>query len=258
MKEITIELTSECPLRCVHCSTKNSPFYNKSIDLDTDKLITIAKNIIDKDPKSKYRVRFSGGEPMLVLEQRHFNVLNWCKNIKEFVINTSGYEGIKKFNVQNASIMYRFSVYGNKSQHEGITLVKTYRRLIRSIEDAIQMGYKVEFTSPVMQMKNILNIIELAKKYNNIPIRLAKEIWYNFGTAGIKGNIYNNIVKSDCERQLKIAEKCKKIYPFINISCSLYGECHKLCQYPKITILANGKLIGCAVEKTGNLDGSIY
>jgi len=298
IKEITIEMTNECPLECLHCSTKNSPFYVKGIekykkeyeeeiktadtlekhieviskwnniyrknfdiksdDLSSDQLIQIAKDIVDKDKKSNYRIRFSGGEPMLILEQRHFNVLNRCKNIKEFIINTSGYEGIKKFTVEKATIRYRFSVYGNKIQHEHMTVVRTYNRLIRSIEEAIKMGYDVDFTCPVFEKSNVMNVIELAKKYNNRPIRLAKDIWYSFGTVGIKGDIYDSIVHNDCKRQLTIAEECKKIYPLIDITCSLHGECHVMCDYPKLTVLATGKIIGCAVEKQGCIDGSTY
>lgn len=243
--EITIEVTDKCPLRCVICSTRNSPLYENSEILSIDELIKKALDIVNSNLRTLYRIRFSGGEPLLALEEEHITPFTNCLNVREIIVNTSGYLGIKML----PSVKYRFSLYGNKQQHEGITLTEgSYDKLIESLESALYHGYDVDLTTPIFDKEYLTNVIEVAKKHD-LWIRIAREIYY--GEFPLIKYDDNMLMQLSIKSHRDVAIWGKSVYPKINITCSLFGKCNELCDYPKISILANGKIIGCAIEKRG-------
>jgi len=247
MREITVDMTNECPMRCNRCPTK-SPLYKEGKILSPDELIEIAITELNKKPYEKHRLKLSGGEPLLVLEQSHIDKLMTCKNIKELFINTSGYLGIKDFTVKpNVLLFYRFKSYGDRRTHENTTLVTgRYEKLIQSIEDSIKKGYRTELTTPASSEQQIRQVIEVARLHKNLKVRLSRDVSYTNDSI-IRSDGYNTDL--DCDRQRKIAMISQTFYPGLTVSCSLKAKCLKTCEYPKLTILANGKFDGCAIFK---------
>lgn len=59
------------------------------------------------------------------------------------------------------------------------------------------------------------------------------------------------------KRQLRIAKIMKILYRQIHITCNLYGDCKRRCDYPKSTIFATGKIIGYAIDKLSEKSGDV-
>jgi hypothetical protein len=136
------------------------------------------------------------------------------------------------------NVTFRISLYGNREQHAKITRnLVCYDNSIKSIEWLICHNIPVEITTPVFGFWKVLNVIMTAKKYN-VPVRLAKLI-------------PTYTVKAPSQRdQLLIARIMKALYRNIYLTCSLYGKCgNGICDYPKSTVMATGKIIGCAISK---------
>jgi MoaA/NifB/PqqE/SkfB family radical SAM enzyme len=246
IKEITVEIGTECPLNCLHCSTRLSPLYKSVNNWHPDILVETANKVIKDDPMSEYNIRFSGGEPMKFLQQKHFDMLE-LPNVRDLIITTSGYLGIEDFDLDyfNEHIIYRFSLYGNKKQHDMMTNTPgSYIRLLSSLEEAQSLGLRTELTTPITSMSMLLNVADVAYNHNKIPIRVARLVKYRNA---------NDV--ASIEHQLLLAKELQSIYHNVDITCSLLNPtgCNPLksCSDRKITVLATGKIIGCAVEKRG-------
>lgn len=245
-REVTVEISNFCILNCIHCSTWYSPDYYciDSYVTDTDNVINKTIEHI-KSEKGPIRIRFSGGEPLLFLDIGMFKkIKRGCPNVTEWIVNTSGSIPlmiIKNF-VRDMEgfediVVYRISLYGNKIQHTKITRsLVSYNNSIKTIEWLLKNGQIVELTTPIFSFYHLFNVMLTARKYG-VPIRVTKLI----GTP--------TVVSTSQKRQLCIAKIMKIFYHQIYLTCSLYGDCKRRCDYPKSTVLATGKIIGCAIDK---------
>lgn len=250
IKEVTIEISSWCPLNCRHCSTWFSGHYYSLEDyaIDIDSVIDKAIEYI-KSENTSIRVRFSGGEPLPFLNRTMFDKIKIeCPNIVEWVVTTSGSipiivleDFIKQMEGFEYKIVYRISLYGNKKRHTEITRNYICYNSIKTIEWLISHGYDVELTTPIFNFWNVFNVVIKARKYK-IPVRFTKLI-------------STPAIKAPSQRyQLLVARIMKILYRKVYLTCSLYGQCKKICEYPKSTILATTKVIGCAIDKLSNID----
>lgn len=253
-KEVTVEISNWCPLDCIHCSTWYSPGYsylNECI-VGVDNIIDITIRHIRSTPNIPIRVRLSGGEPLPFLDRKIFEKMKEeCPNITEWVITTSGSipiialeDFVRKMEKFEDKIIYRISLYGNKEQHTKVTRnFVSYDNSIRTIEWLASHGQNIEITTPIFGFGNTFNVVMVARKYR-VPIRVAKLI----GTPIIK--------PMSQKRQLLVAKINKILYNKIYLTCSLYGQCKNICDYPKSTVFATGKIIGCAVDKLSGIKTS--
>lgn len=76
MEDLTIEITQNCPLRCLHCSSRSSPERHKTIDLEK-----MEKQIKERSPVEE--INISGGEPFN--HERFFEAVKICKRYAENV-----------------------------------------------------------------------------------------------------------------------------------------------------------------------------
>lgn len=253
-KEVTVEISNWCPLSCVHCSTWHSPgyYYLEECAIDVDNIINKAIEYI-KSEKSPIRIRFSGGEPLPFLDRNIFeNIKKECPKVVEWIITTSGSiplvaleNFVRSMEGFEDKIVYRISLYGNKKQHTKITRnFVSYDNSIKSLEWLTKHGEIVELTTPIFNFWNTFNVMITARKYR-VPVRVAKLI----STPTIKS--------ASQRRQLLIAKIIRMLYHQIHITCSLYGQCKKVCDYPKSTIFATGKIIGCAIDKLSKKSGDV-
>lgn len=247
VKEVTVELSNWCPLNCIHCSTWYTPHYYNFDEyiIDTNNVINKTIDHVRSTPNIPIRIRFSGGDPLPFLSREIFEKMkNQCPNIVEWIITTSGaipiiklIDFVRQMETFKDRIVYRVSLYGNKKQHTNIVRnIICYDNSIATIEWLIKNKQTVELTTPIISFWHTFNVAMIARKYK-ISIRVAKLI----NTPAIRS--------MSQRRQLLIAKIIKILYNRIYLTCSLYGQCKTICDYPKSTVLATGNIIGCAIDK---------
>lgn len=166
LKHLTLEITNECPLQCVFCSSGVGHVPTLSYSLSD------IQSIIDSVVAlgCKY-IAFSGGEPLM-----HPDIIGAVKHAKEkglvVSIYTSGNVKDKEGNVVPVpNSMFKelpvnsifFSIHGgDASVHDSISNVEgSFDNLMTSVKNAIACGIYTEFH--FVPLKN--NYEEIAKIY---------------------------------------------------------------------------------------------
>lgn len=223
-KELTIEFSYRCPLRCLHCS---------SVNIDGE----LSKNkIFDSINKIKPDIlRLSGGEP-LVHDLRGLDI--FTSGIKT-IISTSGIgetRFLKEFDIKVA----RFSVYGNKNFHNYITQAYSYDLTLKVLKECIDMSnYDVQLTTPIFGAEQLNDVIRLAETLD-VKIRIAKLLPH-----GRAKNIPHIVLPSN--KQIDIALRYLD-HPNVVVTDSLLQS--KFCNYKnKFTLLPNGIIKSCVAGK---------
>ncbi|PUE67167.1 radical SAM protein [Arcobacter lacus] len=185
IKSVCIELSNQCPLKCLHCSTNALPnkhlFYNKG---ETERLV---QTFISQKLEIVY---LSGGEPLLspYLPDMIKNLKN--ANIKTAIYSSgvifgskglisvdSSYCNSLKFNGLDT---IAFSIYSmNENVHENITKTKKSLYLLKnSVSNFIDAGINVEinFVPFSSNYKDLENIIIYCIENNIKTINIQKAI----------------------------------------------------------------------------------
>lgn len=145
LKEIKIEVTHDCALSCVHCSSIAGYLSNRSIDWPA------CKKILDDAATMRVEnVAFSGGEPLL-WEHIHRAVEHATQKNMAVSIYTTG-------NIFNAELLLEklygaglskimFSLYGDNSEkHESITgRLGSYNKTVAVATYCVDIGIETEF-----------------------------------------------------------------------------------------------------------------
>lgn len=144
LREIKIEVTNQCSLACIHCSSDATPA--SSFEMDPKDCLRILEEAIKT---SVDHVAFTGGEPLLweALEEA---VILTATNISNISIYTSGnvpsfrekIRGLSKNGLRTCI----FSIFGStEDSHEQITRIKgSYQETLNAIQDASKCGLRVE------------------------------------------------------------------------------------------------------------------
>ena len=122
LEEVKLELTKDCTLSCVHCSSNASP--GNRIQLPRDTVLSVISQAKELNAKS---IAFSGGEPLLWpwLKEavRSCNVSELNCSLYSTGINQAG-DGAKEIMTlcKNGLGKVIFSIYSPiKDSHEAIT-----------------------------------------------------------------------------------------------------------------------------------------
>ncbi len=145
LKEIKIEVTHECLLNCVHCSSMANSKCARKMEWN------ICKKIINDAAKMGVsEVTFSGGEPLLWT-----HLINAVSLARDLNINVSIYTTGNVPNVLNLLTQLKskgverivVSIFGVDSiQHEKITCVKgSYKQTIKVAKESVILGFYVEY-----------------------------------------------------------------------------------------------------------------
>jgi len=145
LKELKIEVTHDCQLRCVHCSSMAEA--NSLRTMDWDKCETI---IHEAAGIGVVQVAFSGGEPLLWEPLKDVVSLANSYGMKIFLYTTGNVPNAEQ---KLADLMtcglnrVMFSIFGaNQKDHEIVTGVKgSYATSLRAIQKCIQLNLEVEF-----------------------------------------------------------------------------------------------------------------
>ncbi len=170
LKEVKLEVTYNCPLACIHCSSNSSPTEKTEMEIGIAR--RLVNEIIDLQIDT---LTFSGGEPLVW--DGLIDLASICKtNQLGFRIYTSGNvnnftDKIKEFKKLGLEKVV-FSIFGgDQIAHEQITRVRgSFDKTLNSVNEATNMGIESEFHFVPLQLNytELENIIDLATR-NGVP-----------------------------------------------------------------------------------------
>ncbi len=145
LKEIKLEVTHDCMLHCIHCSSLAETSTGRSMES------TACKRILEEAADMGVKeIAFSGGEPLLWDHIQNAVTQAFSYGMRIFLYTTG--------NAQNAELILKnlhavglsramFSVFGeNSQQHENITTYTgSYNKTIETVEYCLSIGLEAEF-----------------------------------------------------------------------------------------------------------------
>jgi len=170
LDEVKIEVTHNCPLGCVHCSSVTDKA--NQIEISKEKCIQLIDEASELGVKS---IVISGGEPLIWTHIREVVDYISRKNIIA-VVYTSGNVFVgsaKKLLSELVQLGLRriaFSVYSNvAAEHNKITRkANSFKNTIDAIKSAVSLGIDTEihFVAMANNYRKIPALVELAKTLN--------------------------------------------------------------------------------------------
>lgn len=204
--EVTIEVTQQCPNKCIYCSSKSSPDKIGALDFDI-----ICSCVDDAASLGAKIINISGGEPMLrpdiayIVDHIHKNGLN-TRLYSSGIYYDGSYHSIPtellesiKGKVDNLIFNYESCCSELYSKIMGTT-PKNLSLLEETIKNSIQLGIKVE-----------AHLVPMKCNYRQIPNTLSK--LYSMGVTNIsllrlvpQGRVVENkdMVILSCDEELEL------------------------------------------------------
>jgi pyrroloquinoline quinone biosynthesis protein E len=149
LNELKIELTQECPLACIHCSTRSNRFTKSALPPELVKrLLREAREMGAK------KVALTGGEPLVYRELpevlRAASSLGlapslYTTGIKDNVLNPLDCGDARRLKAAGLERVI-FSVYAAAAKiHESITGFPSFEPTVKAVQNCVQAGLRVEF-----------------------------------------------------------------------------------------------------------------
>lgn len=168
LSELKIEVTYECPLNCIHCSSESDPTIKKHIF--PDKCLSIINEAKDLGVK---KIAISGGEPLIYPEIQKIIKAVSSLNIHLTIYTTGNIPNIKQVfteSKKNGLNALAFSLYSPvSSEHEIVTRARgSFEKTIIAIKEAEKLGIESEihFVALKRNYKQLPEVVSLAKQIN--------------------------------------------------------------------------------------------
>lgn len=260
MQDVTLEITRECPLNCLICSSNGGKSHSKELSLS--EWYRIINESIGLGADS---FLISGGEPF-----NQAYLLDLCKYIVSknlpFTIYSSGntaingkispipieyLKSISKMN--NARII--FSLHGaNCKTHDSITQTKgSFNNTLLSIQNAIKLKLLTElhFVPVQLNYKELPDVIALAKDLDVKKISILRFV------AQERGKANENILELETEKLTYLKEILSKLSDtnsFIRIGApfspfAIGEKCNCTAGTDRMTIRYDGLVVPCEAMK---------
>lgn len=203
LEELKIEVTHQCPLICVHCSSDATPSCKREITFE--KCLDIIQQAIAMGTE---KIAFSGGEPLV-----------WASIVK--AVQTASEGGLKvtvytSGNVSGIEELLRklkdyglnkliFSIYSPKWQeHERITRIAgSFNRTISAISDASRLGIETElhFVAMSKNYQRLKQVAELGKEIGVTRISVLRLVPQGRG-ALLSNGVLNKLQNIELKRTI--------------------------------------------------------
>ena len=254
---LRVSVTSRCNFRCLYCMP-DTPFEwePKENLLSYEEMFEFIKIAIDNGIK---KVRLTGGEPLLRKDlDRFINMIYSYAPDIDLALTTNGYflptsakklkdAGLKRVNISLDSL--------KKETYQKIAQKDVLQKVIKGIEESINVGLKVKLNCVVLKNQNDDEIVDLLKYAmdKNVTIRFIEYMENNTANSQISGlnseEILNKISKEFKFKKLHRDNSPAQYYKIEN-SNYIFGiiEPHKddFCQNcNRIRLTAEGFLIPC-------------
>ncbi|MFC1902484.1 radical SAM protein [Chloroflexota bacterium] len=214
LEEIKIELTKDCPLSCIHCSSNASS--GNPLQLTREVVLSLLSQASELEVKS---IVLSGGEPLIwpwiTDAVRACSELGLRSSIYSTGINLTD-DGAKEIMTLANSGLSRviFSLYSPfKPQHEGITrksgsFDKTVQVMKELGESDIER--EIHFVPLKINYKNLDKLIELAKNSGISKVSILRFVPQGRGVILKKSR--EMLTRKETVELRKLISDCKKRY----------------------------------------------
>jgi MoaA/NifB/PqqE/SkfB family radical SAM enzyme len=255
-KELRIELTRDCPLRCRHCSVCSEA--GNPVHLSTEVVMTVIKDFITMGGE---KVILTGGEPLV-----HPELMKILESINEIglkpVLFSSGiiHEGGSYRAVSEPELLRLkpfissivFSLYsGSSSKHEYVTQRQySFSMSLRSIQACIKQGIptEVHFVPMRINYEDLLGVAQISQILGIQKIHVLRFIPHG------RGEEYTDELLPSLEDYAafaRVVETAQRLYPgFLEIGAAFKGivpNIVKMCSAvnEKLVITADGFVSPC-------------
>lgn len=259
IKELFIEVTNQCPQKCIHCSSMSS--MNSDVFIPIDKIKEI---IMKTKPLGLDRVVISGGEPFLYPKLKELIIFIKDNGLKVTVYSCgvqgnikNGFRPITEDDFKNLKLCglnhVIFSLHAaSEEMQERISGIKgSFRCVLESITNAQKAGYQVELHTVPMKIniEYIHDLIELAKKINIDRLSILRYVPQGRGTDLLTPSL------DQYKKMLEIVEKITKnkngICIRLGAPFNMLNENSSKCSagFGKLLISAHGEVLPCEAFK---------
>lgn len=208
LKEFKIEVTYQCDLNCIHCSSDTRP--SNSLQMSREDCLRILSEAATMGAKD---VAFSGGEPLLwphIFEA----VKTAIENQLNVTIYTSGnleYFKDKVINLRSfGASRIIFSIFGGTAaSHEQITRkAGSFERTKSAARDAHEVGLIIEFHFVPMSSnyRELNDVVSLARQLGASRISVLRLVPQG-RAALLRGRILNRVQNLELRRQIQSLRK---------------------------------------------------
>lgn len=245
ISKLEIEVTRECPLRCVHCSI------SAGIDASSSELtLEETKRVISEFSKlGGKEVVITGGEPLARGKKFIMNVINEAEKRKlSTFIYTSGYLVDESFtrDLKGKPVTMCISIQGTEPTHDDITGVRnSYRRAVDAFRLCQEYGIRtiINFTPMKVNYREFPHILGIAKNFNAQSVKV-----FNFSAQG-RGYDNRHCLKLSTKEQKETTKMIKKVLDEKIVHMDFGGEILGLntqCSVgQKIVITCEGDVVPC-------------
>jgi len=182
IKYLRLAVTDRCNLRCFYCMPENMDFVPRQDLLTYEEMLRLT-SILSANGVSK--IRITGGEPFIRKDLMHFlGKLTSQIGVEKVSITTNGVltwkylrelkeMGIDSFNLSLDTL--------DPQRFLEITRRDVFSDVIKTLDLGLNMGFKIKINVVVMDGKNTVDIIPLAKYAKNYPVsvRFIEEMPFN-------------------------------------------------------------------------------
>lgn len=189
LENIKIELTDNCPLDCLHCSS------NASVEGKVFLNVNVVKNVIqDAKRYGLKKIVFSGGEPLLY--PQIYELISFCSNLEiKTTLYSTGIDSINLNYCTNSKIeelkklglnRIVFSLFSSiKDEHENITRISgSFNATLNSIRESVKQNLITElhFIPTKQNFKSLENLVDLVLKLGINRISILRFVPHGRGT----------------------------------------------------------------------------
>ncbi|HTZ96046.1 MAG TPA: radical SAM protein [Terriglobales bacterium] len=171
LHELKLELTQQCPLACVHCSTDSHKLKTSALPEKT-----VFRLLSEASALGVEKVAFSGGEPLLasylptaVRECSRLGIhssLYTC-GVADLRLNPLGAQGAAQL-AQNGLGRFIFSLYSLRPDvHNSVTRLPTFTATVTALRNAVDTGARVEihFVAMRRNFRDLPGLVEAASHW---------------------------------------------------------------------------------------------
>jgi radical SAM protein with 4Fe4S-binding SPASM domain len=266
LSELKIELTQECPLGCIHCSTRSNRFAKSALPLDV-----VTRLLHEAHRMGTKKVAITGGEPLVYEGLRE--VLTTASSLG---LGSSLYTtGIKDNNLNpidrwdasklTATGLGRviFSIYaGDPEIHESITGFPSFAPTVKAVESCIHARLPVEFHFVPLR-RNYLQfaaVVHLAERLGIPKVSVLRFVPHGRGamigeTEQLRAEEYQELRKAVVQLRTRQSVQVRLGAPM-----NILGLGHACCDAAQDILVVNhrGRVFPCDAFKATDYPDPLY
>ncbi|GJM62674.1 GTP 3',8-cyclase MoaA [Persicobacter diffluens] len=196
IKYLRLSVTDRCNLRCYYCMPEEGiKFLPQKQLLSYEEMLRLCQILVKEGVE---KIRITGGEPFVRRELMVFlTALSKLNGLQKIALTTNGLltmdylEELKALGILDLNISLDSL---DEERFFQITRRKGLDKVIKTINRAYEMGFRIKINAVVMGEKNQDDLLPLARLAKNraIDVRFIEEMPFNGGDAHTASKVWNH------------------------------------------------------------------